>query len=136
MCCKANKCIDVIEVVTSGPNVSLPENTKLAKKQITSIGLRKAASGQKSANGKTLAAAGVIATAHLKLVNDQGDFICNIPLGMLERDANAPQHLQVDWKSIGTTQSSIVLDTAASGYDATHVIELIFGYDCGPQCNP
>ena len=124
----------MIEVVTASSNIALPENAKLNKKRITSIAVRKAGSGKKSVTGKTLASAGVIATAHLKLVNEQGDFLTNIPVEMLERDANSPEHLRVDWKNIGTTQSSIVLDTAASGYDAAHVIEIVFGYDCSPNC--
>lgn len=124
----------MIEVVTASNSVSLPTNQIVEGRTITSIGMRKAAAGQKSRYGKTLAASGVIATAHLRLADAGGGTIAEIPLNMLERDANSPEHLRVNWQGVQPSQSSIVLDTAASGYDATHVIELVFGYDCGQQC--
>lgn len=135
MCCCENKCIVTIEVTTSGGSFALPTNKIIETRRITSVGIRKAASGQKSKSGKTLAAAAVIATAHLKLVDSSANFLAELPLGMLERDANSPEHLRVNWQDIGTSQSTVSLDTGASGYDAAHVIELIFGYDCTPQCN-
>lgn len=135
MCSFANKCFLVIEVATASNSVALPTNQILENRQITSVGIRKAASGQKSRTGKTLAAAAVMATAHIKLADASGTAIADLPLNMLERDANSPEHLRVNWQKIAPSQSTIVLDTAAAGYDATHVIELVFGYDCSAQCN-
>lgn len=134
MCCCQNKCFLTIEVTTSSANVALPTNQTLESRRITSIGIRKAASGLKSKTGKTLAAAAVIATGHLKIMGPSGNFLSEIPLNMLERDANSPEHLHVNWQEISTSNSGITIDTGASGYDAAHVVEIIIGYDCSETC--
>ncbi len=132
MCCKY-KNFQVLELRTTGGVVNLPLSTALERRTITSIAVRRPSANRKSATGAPIATQEVVDTAHLKMVTADGDHIAQIPLNLLERDYLNAEPLSVEWQNISTTASYITLDTGATGYNSTHVIELILGYD-GPVC--
>lgn len=135
MCCCKHKCFITLETLTNAANVTLPDNSRIRDGKITSILLRRADGGTlKSPLGRTLAADTVIATAHATFRNKNGLAITDpVPLSMLQRDYNSPEPLAVSWTDVDPTQTTIVIDTGAAGYNAAHVIEIVFGLDCD-QC--
>lgn len=135
---KGHTCIKTISVVTAGASNQIPDSADIRDGKIRSIMLRRlgGATG-KDVNGANLAPDTVIATAHLLLVNAKNLQIMNpIPLQLLQRDYNSPEPFQVNqdvYSGIDLTRSKVVLSTAAAGYSATDVVELVFEYDC-PNC--
>lgn len=138
-CCKGHSCIKTIEVITSAAVVKMPDSADIRDGKIKSIMLRRlgGVSGALSATGATLAPDTVISTAHLILVNAKNNQIMNpMPLTLLQRDYNSPEPFQVNpevYSGIDLSRSSITLSTAAAGYSASAVIELVFEFDC-PIC--
>lgn len=131
MCCQKYTCTVVQSILTNSGNLSLPDSNRISDNDVMALLLRRSGSSTlKDISGRTLAADTVINTAHLKLNNKNGKELAQIPLSVLQRDYNSPAPLPVDWKEVDPTQCSIVLDTTAAGYDATHVIELIWFYPC------
>lgn len=133
MCdCCANKCIVTLSTLANSSNVNLPDSSRVRESTVNSILVRRSGSGTlKDVNGRTLAADTVIATAHLKLVDKNGFAITDsIPLSVLQRDYNSPDAFRCKYQNVDPTQTVVKLDTGASGYDATHVVEIVFGLDC------
>lgn len=137
MCNCCNLCIEEIslEVVTNGAAINLPVNQRIQNANIKRILVRRSGSATlKSVTGKTLAADTVIATAHLILNDLGGKEKIKYPISALQRDFNSPDAYQCDLVNIDPTQCQIILDTTASGYNAAHVVEIIFGIECPKNC--
>jgi len=132
MCNCKHQCTITLSATTDAANINLPDSSRIRRGTVNYIALRKSGSSTlKNVNGATLAADTVVDTAHLRVVNLNGFAVCDpIPLSFLQRDANSPEPYAVKWKDIDPTQCVITLDTGASGYSATDVIEIIFGLDC------
>lgn len=138
-CCKGHACSEAIQVVTATANLKLPDSAEIRDGKIKSITLRRLGSDTGlSATGGNLAADTVISTAHLTLINAKNvQVMKSMPLSLLQRDYNNPEPYQVNpdvFSGIDLSRSSITLDTGATGYLATDVIELIFEYDCQTNC--
>ena len=134
MCQKCHKCTVTLETLTNGGIVTLPNDQRVAGSRILSINVRRSGSATlKSKTGKTLAADTVINNCHLKLVDKGGLTIVDEPLSNFQRDHNSPEPRCVNYDSISLESSQIVVDTAATGYAATSVIEITFEIDCD-QC--
>lgn len=135
-CCKM-PCIEEIalEVVTSSGDIQLPVNQRIQNSTIRHILVRRSGSATlKSVTGKTLAADSVIATAHLILNSMGASEKMRYPIFSLQRDYNSPDAYQCNFTQIDPTQCKVVLDTTATGYNAAHVIEFIFGIECKENC--
>lgn len=131
MCGKCESCTVPVSVLASGSNITLPDVDRLSKGTIRTILVRRSNGVTlKNINGQTLAADTVIATAHLRLTTKNGAETLVYPLSALQRDVNSPEALCVNLPEISLASSGIVLDTTASGYNAAHVIEIVFGIDC------
>lgn len=138
MCkCNCNTCFEEVPLsaVLNAATVPLPISTRIQSNRIIGLLVRRSGSATlKDVNGKTLAADSVIATAHLVLTTANGDNKATYPLSALQRDFNSPDPYPCFWDDIDPTQCSIKLDTGASGYDATHVAEIIFRIECPKNC--
>jgi len=135
-CNERHKCFLTISAVTSGSVITLPDNARIRDGHVRSISVRRA-NGQVLLNnlGQQLASDGVIYTAHLNLVDGSGSPLAQMPVQNLWRDTNYPEPLATNnWKNIDPTQSTITLSTGASGYNAAHVIELVFELNECPNC--
>lgn len=133
MCdCCANECIVTLSTLANAANVNLPDSSRVKNSVVKSILVRRSGGATlKDANGRTLAADTVIAQAHLRLVNLNGFAITDtIPLSVLQRDYNSPDAFRCKYKNIDPTQCVVIVNTGASGYDATHVVEIVFGLEC------
>jgi len=134
-CCK--ECIQevAVEAVTASDTIALPYSERVQSATIRRILVRRSGSATlKSYTLKTLAADTVIATAHLVLMNKNGAEQMRYPVSALQRDFNSPDAYTCNFQDIDLTQCSIKLDTGASGYSATAVIEIIFGIECPTTC--
>lgn len=121
----------VQSVTTSSNNLPLPDSSRIRNGKVRSLQIRRAGSATLyDINGATLAADSVVAGAHLIVNNANGFNIAPIPLQTLQRDYNNPEPMRVKWLNIDPTQCRIVLNTAASGYSATAVIELLWELEC------
>lgn len=135
MCNTCYSCSISISVPTNGAVVNLPQTNRLDGSKLLSVFIRRNASGtRKDDQGKTLAADTVIFTAHLHLFNKNGTEVLQMPLESLQRDFNSPEPLRLCRREIDTASSYIRLDTAAAGYNADHVIELVCEYECPQIC--
>lgn len=133
MCnCKRYKCSLTFEVVTSSANVNLPESNRLRNSKVVGVAVMRAGGATLlSPNGATLATDAVVGSAYLNLTNVNGTQLCpQLPLSHLMRDYNAPDPLPVNWTEIDPTQTSLTINTGASGYNAAHVVMITFFLDC------
>lgn len=128
MCCPKHKCFITLTVPTTSTQITLPDSSRIRNGKVTSIFMRRSGSATlKAANGATVAADSVVATANITLNNLNGEqILAPFPLSALQRDYNSPEPLAVSWQQIDLTQSVITLTPA----NATDVIEIIFGLDC------
>jgi len=132
---KCLNCVIPVSVVTAAEINQVPYTERINNNKVTHIWVRTASGVQKDVNGNTLAASGVIKTAHLRLMSADGNEQWKIPIESLQRDTNYPEPFCVGNLDIDSSQCQIILDTGASGYSATAVIELLFGIVCpGKQC--
>ena len=133
MCgCKA-ECFITLSTVIGSATVNLPESMRLRNSKIISMWMRRLGSSTATnINGQTIAPDTVVLSAYLTLKNQNGTAIHDpIPLQLLQRDFNSPEPLAINlYEQIDPIQSQITLNTSASGYVATDVIEIVFGLKC------
>jgi hypothetical protein len=136
MCQKCFQCQVTLSVPITGGLVALPENIRLRDSRVTGIAIRKlgALTGFDKM-GKTLAPDTVIEGAHISLVDQSGKELIDSPLHYFQRDNNAPPFPCFNIEQLDPTNSKITLNTSASGYANTQVIEITFGIDCS-ACDP
>lgn len=135
MCCNKNRCFITLEALTptSGTTV-LPDNNRINNGQVVSIMMRRSGGATlKTAKGTTVASDAVVGTAHIVLVNNNGQKMFDpLPLSTLQRDYNNPAPLPVDLTGLDLAQSTITFD--GTGATATHCFEIIFGLACDEFC--
>lgn len=131
MCSKCHDCFITVSVITKGAQSKFEDNERLRQNTIKSVSVR-AAGGQtkKNPQGVQLAADAVLFSSHLVLRNGNAAAMAEIPVENLVRNANAPEPLCVNWSKIDPTQSYVIVDTTAAGYNAAHCIEFVFELDC------
>lgn len=130
MCC-TDKNILTAEVVTSASILQLPTsaNDRIKNSRLTSVWVpRSGTTTLKTPLGATVAADTVLATAYLSLKDINGKEIIQIPFWQIMRDYNSPEPLRLALDNVDLTQSTIKLDTTATGYNAAHAILITFGY--------
>ena len=131
MCCNKRGCTVVAEVLTSADTIGFPYLQRLEGQNVKSLLVRKSNSETlKSRGRKQIAADSVVFTAHFQIKNSNGNTICEDPISVYFRDANAPEAQAVNWNGFSPSQSTITLDTSAAGYNAGHVLEFVFEVDC------
>ncbi len=135
MCKNCLGCVIATSTQTASDTNELKYSERLNKKRLTHVWMRVAGGVQKDKSGATLASLGVIKTAHLKLVDGTGNEVWTMPLESLQRDFNGPDPLCIRNLNIDSSQCVITLDTGASGYNAAHVIELLWGIECPEMCD-
>lgn len=129
-CCKT-KCTVVLLATTASAQITLPESNRIRNGRVLAISMRRLNGvAAKANNGATLAVDTVTISAHLSLKNANGTEVWQMPLQYLQRDFNAPEPLRCDIRNIDPTQSTITLDTGATGYSATAVFEFLFELEC------
>lgn len=131
-CCKSPKCSILIEITTSGANISWPENNRLRDSVVQGIQMPVVGTGITllSPTGKTLAADTVTQSSYLKLVNQNGTTLATIPLTHLQTNYNAPPPVKVNWTNVDPTQTVVQIGTGATGYNATHAMLFTVWLDC------
>lgn len=137
MCCTCDKNILTAEVTTSGGILQLPTsaNDRIKQSRLTSVWVpRSGTTTLKSPLGATVAADTVLATAYLSLKDVNGKEVIQLPFWQIMRDYNAPAPLKLCLDNVDLTQSTIRLDTTATGYNAAHAIVIVFGYDGVQAC--
>lgn len=137
--CKSLKCAVLIEVVTSGPVVSLPESNRIRDSHV--LGIETIDMGYVennfsnstlySSTGAIIATADVISSSYLSLKNANGTELVKINLFHLMRGPGGQADpLRINWTDIDPTQSTIIINTAATGYANDAVIPLTFWLEC------
>lgn len=130
-CCKSRKCSILIEITTSGANISWPENNRLRDSTVQAIQMPVVAGATLlSPTGKTLAADTVTQSSYLKLVNQNGTTLATIPLTHLQTNYNAPPAIDVNWTNVDPTQTVVQIGTGATGYNAAHAMLFTVWLDC------
>jgi len=136
MCnCKCkHRCTELQQVITAGPQNFLPDDTRIRRNLINSVYIQPSDPAGSltylSPQGKTLASWSVLNSSYLYVYNQNGTRIATIPLAELIRTTEAPEPLAVSWKEVDPTQSYILVNTTAAGYDATHAIMIMWGLEC------
>lgn len=132
MCnCCSTKCTVVLLATAATGNITLPESNRLRNGRVRSVSMRRLNGvTAKANNGATLVPDTVTISAHLSLLSANGTEIWQMPLQNLQRDFNSPEPLRCDIRNIDPTQSTIIFDTGAAGWDATQVFEIMFELDC------
>jgi hypothetical protein len=116
-------------------NVGFLENERLRGNAIKSLYVRRSGGiVKKDKSGKTLVSDGVLFSAHLSLVDNSAKPLVEVPLEIFVRDYNAPEPICVDWSKVDPTQSRIIFDVTAAGYDPTHVFEFVFEIPTSTNC--
>lgn len=134
MCNCKHRCFELQEVVTSAAVVYLPDNTRIRDNRITSVYVQPSDPAGSltflSPMGRTIATWSVLNSSYLYVVNQNGTKMAPIPLAALIRTQYDQEPLRVDWLQVDPTQTYILINTGASGYNAAHAIDIVFGLAC------
>lgn len=134
MCCNKHRCTELQEIVTSAKQVYLPDDTRIRRNVINSVYIQPSDPAGTltylTPAARTIASWSVLNSSYLYVYNQNGTRLAVIPLAELIRTTEAPEPLRVDWQQVDPTQSYILINTTAAGYNAAHAIMLMWGLNC------
>lgn len=134
MCCNKYRCTELQEIVTSAAQVFLPDDTRIRRNVINGVYIQpsdpEGTLTYLSPQGRTIASWSVLNSSYLYVFNQNGTKIATIPLAELIRTTQSPEPLRVDWQQVDPTQSYILINTSAAGYNAAHAIMLMWFLYC------
>lgn len=134
MCCNKYRCTELQEIVTSAAQVFLPDDTRIRRNVINGVYIQpsdpEGSLTYLTPQGRTIASWSVLNSSYLYVFNQNGTKIATIPLAELIRTTQSPEPFRVDWRQVDPTQSYVLINTTAAGYNAAHAIMLMWGLDC------